>query len=40
MEVCTDAYFRGECQVISQDVSNLSQWRMNDRISSMRPLAR
>ena len=39
-EVCTDAYFRGNCQVVRQDIRNLQNWGINDRISSMRPVRR
>jgi len=37
-EVCTDAYFRGTCRTFSDDVWNLQQHGLNDRISSMRPV--
>ena len=36
-EVCTDAYFRGQCQVITSSTRNLNYTSVNDRISSMRP---
>jgi hypothetical protein len=36
-EACTDANFRGQCQVFSGSVRNLDNWGMNDRISSLRP---
>ena len=39
-EVCTDAYFRGNCQVVRQDIRNLQNWGINDRISSLRPVRR
>jgi hypothetical protein len=39
-EVCTDAWFRGHCEVIREDVWNLELLRLNDRISSMRPVER
>ena len=37
-EACTDANFRGYCQVFEGNVRNLDNWGMNDRISSMRPV--
>ncbi|MCQ4069706.1 beta/gamma crystallin family protein, partial [Klebsiella pneumoniae] len=37
-EVCTDAYFRGYCQIVDGDVRNLGNSGLNDRISSMRPV--
>lgn len=39
-EVCTDAYYRGQCQVIDGNARNLDRWGLNDRISSMRPARR
>lgn len=36
-EVCSDAYFRGDCQVIASSTRNLNNTYLNDRISSMRP---
>lgn len=38
-EVCTDAYFRGDCRIIDSNVRNLDR-SMNDQISSMRPARR
>ena len=37
-EVCTDANFRGYCQIVDGSVRNLDRWGLNDRISSMRPV--
>jgi len=39
-ELCTDSYFRGTCRTVSDDILNLQQWGLNDRISSMRPVRR
>lgn len=39
-EVCSDAYYRGQCQVIDGNARNLDRWGLNDRISSMRPARR
>lgn len=39
-ELCTDAYFRGDCRVFTDDVWNMQQFRLNDHISSMRPVRR
>lgn len=37
-EVCSDANFRGRCQVVSGNVANFDRSGMNDRISSVRQL--
>ena len=37
-EACTDANFRGYCQRFTGDVRNLSNYGINDRISSLRPV--
>lgn len=37
-EVCTDANFRGRCQVITRDVRDLRQLGMGQAISSFRPV--
>ncbi|MNT28374.1 Beta/Gamma crystallin [compost metagenome] len=39
-EVCEDANYRGRCEVINGDVSNLGRSGMNDKISSLRPARR
>lgn len=35
---CTDAYFQGRCTVLRNDVRDLQGIRMNDQISSLRPI--
>jgi hypothetical protein len=37
-EACTDAYYRGQCVTFSNDVRNLRNTGLNDRISSLRPV--
>jgi hypothetical protein len=39
-EVCTDANFRGRCEIVRDDVRNLRRIGMDDRISSARPVGR
>ncbi|KCZ55831.1 hypothetical protein HY29_10735 [Hyphomonas beringensis] len=39
-EVCTDANFRGRCEIIDADVARLNAYRLNDNISSVRPVSR
>ncbi|PZO04977.1 MAG: hypothetical protein DCF28_04585 [Alphaproteobacteria bacterium] len=39
-EGCSDANFRGRCVVFRNNVRNLSNVGMNDRISSLRPVRR
>ena len=39
-EVCTAAYFRGSCRIVSGDERNLGSSGFNDRISSLRPARR
>ena len=36
-EACSNAYFRGDCQVFYGDVRDLRRSGLNDRISSLRP---
>lgn len=36
-EICSDANFRGRCQVVTRDVRDLRQLGMGQAISSMRP---
>ena len=33
--VCSDAYFQGTCLILQSDLANLSDLRLNDRISSI-----
>lgn len=37
-QVCTDANFRGRCEIIDASTSRLNTYRLNDNISSLRPL--
>jgi hypothetical protein len=37
-EVCVDANFRGRCEIIDTDSSRLGDYRLNDNISSLRPV--
>jgi hypothetical protein len=37
---CTDAYYRGVCVTFSNDIRNLRNTGLNDRISSLRPVGR
>ncbi|MCA8897854.1 MAG: beta/gamma crystallin-related protein [Hyphomonas sp.] len=36
-QVCTDANFRGRCEIIDTSTPRLADWRLNDNISSLRP---
>jgi hypothetical protein len=37
-EVCVDGNFRGRCEIIDTSVSRLGDYRLNDNISSIRPV--
>ena len=37
-QVCTDPDFRGRCEVISRTIPELGDYRLNDTISSIRPV--
>lgn len=37
-EVCVDGGFRGRCEIITRDIADLSQIRLNNTISSVRPV--
>lgn len=39
-EVCTDAHFRGRCEIVTASTSELGYYRLNDTISSIRPAGR
>lgn len=39
-EVCTDADFRGRCEIVTGDFGDLRRLRLNDNISSARPVGR
>ncbi|HPF24474.1 MAG TPA: beta/gamma crystallin-related protein [Hyphomonas sp.] len=37
-EVCVDGNFRGRCEIIDTSVSRLGEYRLNDNVSSIRPV--
>ena len=39
-QVCTDAYFQGRCYIYERDQRTVDGDRLNDQISSMRPMGR
>jgi hypothetical protein len=39
-EVCTDPNYRGRCEIINASASNLGYYRLNDKITSIRPAGR
>jgi len=36
-EICSDAYFRGHCEIVGRDSYDLNYFRLNNNISSVRP---
>jgi hypothetical protein len=38
-ELCTDAHFRGRCEIVDASTPRLNAYRLNDNVSSLRPVA-
>ena len=38
-ELCTDAHFRGRCEIVDASTGRLNAYRLNDNVSSLRPVA-
>ena len=38
-ELCTDANFRGRCEIVDSSTARLNAYRLNDNISSLRPVS-
>ena len=38
-ELCTDANFRGRCEIVDVSADRLNAYRLNDNVSSLRPVA-
>ncbi len=38
-ELCTDANFRGRCEIVDASTGRLNAYRLNDNVSSLRPAA-
>ena len=38
-ELCTDANFRGRCEIVDSSTARLNAYRLNDNVSSLRPVS-
>ena len=39
-QVCTEPHYRGRCEIVSDSIYDLAAWRLNNQISSARPVGR